>query len=336
MDATHTLSGIVSQAGCQFQVFDLGRRVQPVDNTTFMAVEANQAPYPYPIQQHAVFAFAYWKEVSSPWIWFLKFPLDERGLLKQAAVGDFIRYIAEALGAVDNPEDPEDRGEMPYTYTPPDSKMAMFHALFAAQHGQQASRYYEHTQHYLSGNLEWDNWQGVGIQGIADVCSRLKSDNNTTVLRRALTHLPSEPFDAFMECLEHTELPDSLANRLAELLNDNIPATDRDVTLIRALAGANQRIQVEAISSWLANTVSEDGLVAIAGRCWNALSEPALLEPYLLTLARNGNQPLFNAIFRDLVQIPSLRMYLLPVLHGQCSPALSNALLALQSTVKES
>lgn len=188
---------------------------------------------------------------------------------------------------------------MPYTYTPPDSKMAMFHALFAAQHGQQASRYYEHTQHYLSGNLEWDNWQGVGIQGIADVCSRLKSDNNTTVLRRALTHLPSEPFDAFMECLEHTELPDSLANRLAELLNDNIPATDRDVTLIRALAGANQRIQVEAISSWLANTVSEDGLVAIAGRCWNALSEPALLEPYLLTLARNGNQPLFNAIFRD-------------------------------------
>ncbi len=246
MDATHTLSGIVGQAGCQFQVFDLGRRVQPVDNETFKAVEANQAPYPYPIQQHAVFAFAYWKEVSSPWIWFLKFPLDERGLLKQAAVGDFIRYIAEALGAVDNPEDPEDRGEMPYTYTPPDNKMAMFHALFAAGHKQQASRYYEHTQHYLSGGLEWANWQGVGIQGIADICARLGNDNNTTILRRALSHLPSEPLEAFLECIEHTTLPDSLANRLAEMLNHQSQDTDRHISLIRALAGAEKSVQARA------------------------------------------------------------------------------------------
>ena len=100
MATIHTLSQLLIQSDCQYQVYDLGRRIRHIDNKTFSDVEHGLQPYPYPLQRKAHLAICYWNESKQPWIWFLKFELDERGLLKQADVGNFLKYVIEAIIAL--------------------------------------------------------------------------------------------------------------------------------------------------------------------------------------------------------------------------------------------
>ena len=70
--------------------------------------------------------------------------------------------------------------------------------LSTARLNQPASQYYDHAQHYLSGELGWTEWQGVGLQGLADLCARMDKHNNTTRIRKALPQMPETPV---MRCL---------------------------------------------------------------------------------------------------------------------------------------
>ena len=90
MENIHTLSDLLTGSDCQYKVYDLGRRVKIIDNKTFSSVEKGLQPYPYAIQRRAQLAIAYWNQEKQPWIWFLKFELDERGLIKQSDIGNFI------------------------------------------------------------------------------------------------------------------------------------------------------------------------------------------------------------------------------------------------------
>ena len=66
MESIHTLTQLLTNSGCEYKIFDLGRRIQPVDNALFSSVEEGQQPYPYPIQRHAQIAIAYWNEEKLP------------------------------------------------------------------------------------------------------------------------------------------------------------------------------------------------------------------------------------------------------------------------------
>lgn len=57
---------------------------------------------------------------------------------------------------------------------------------------QPASQYYEHAQLYFSGQIGFDNWQSVALQGIADFAYRLNSADNLKHLHAAWPNLPVE------------------------------------------------------------------------------------------------------------------------------------------------
>ncbi|MCG9597251.1 DUF3549 family protein [Vibrio sp. Isolate25] len=344
MDTIHTLTQLLVNSQCQYQVYDLGRRIKLIDSQVFADVEKGLQPYPYPLQRKAHLAIAYWNEHNQPWIWFLNFELDERGLLKQADVGNFIKYVVEAMGTHLSQEMSEEQQQKlsnnPYTFKPAEDKMAVFHSQIRAQLDLPCSQYYEHAQHYFSGGLGWDKWQTVGLQGVTDMCARLGQDQNGVNLRKALKHLPSEPLYALLGSLEHISLPDKLAERLQELAMEQIESNDPDIFLIgalaRALSGARPQYSTALLEKILASPrlSHQEVLIGVAGRSWHLLSTPKHAEQFLLRLAQTGNQALFNQLFADLVMLPELRIVLLPLLHSAPSPELAQALVRLQQATK--
>ncbi|WGW01061.1 DUF3549 family protein [Vibrio sp. YMD68] len=346
MEVMHTLTELLTNSGCQYKIFDLGRRITTIENAAFARVEKGQQPYPFPLQRKAHLAIAYWNEKQQPWIWFLKFELDERGLLKQADVGNFLKFVLEAMGSRISQDMSEEQQEKlsnnPYTFKPSDDKMAVFHSQVRSDLALPSSQYYEHAQHYFTGHLGWENWQTVGLQGITDLCARLGQSQNSVMVRKALRHLPSEPLYALLGALEHTQLPEKLAQNIAEMTVTQIDAPEPDLFLIsalcRALSGADSTISLPVIHQILASPrlSHQEVLIGIAGRTWHLLAEPGIAEQFLLRLAQTGNQALFNQLFSDLVMLPELRMVILPLLHSNPSDELANALLTLQQSTLSS
>jgi hypothetical protein len=344
METIHTLTQLLKNSGCQYDIYDLGRRIQKIDNTLFSDVEQGKQPYPFPLQKQAHLAISYWNEQKQPWIWFLKFKLDERGLLNQADVGNFLKFVLEAMGTRLSGEISEEQQEKlsnnPYTFKPSEDKMAVFHSQVRAELDLATSQYYEHAQHYFTGELGWDNWQTVGLQGITDMCARLGSQQNGVAIRKAFNKLPSEPLYATLGALEHTQINDKLAQRLQEMAENEINSDEPDLfllsALVRALSGAEPSITNAVINQVLASPrlSHQEVLIGLAGRSWHALQDPAIAEQFLLRLAQTGNQNLFNQLFADLVMIPALRMVFLPLLNSNPSPELANALIELQQATK--
>ncbi len=345
MQPIHTLTALLHHSGCQYLVFDLGRRIQPIEAKQFQKIEQGQQPYPYPLQRQAHLAIVYWNEHQQPWIWFTKFPLDERGLLIQAEVNQFIKYVIEAMGSrlqlTLTEAQQQKLANNPYTFKPTEEKMAVFHSQIRAQFHLPTSQYYEHAQHYFSGGLGWENWQTVGLQGISDIGVRL-DQNNRVLIRKALNHLPSSPLYALLGVLEHVSIPDNIASKLYEMAKEQMTHSQTDLfllsALVRALSGATPNYLDKLTDAILAtpDDCHPEVLIGLAGRAWSTLKEAGRAQRFLLRLAQTGNQALFNQLFADLVMLPELRMVLLPLLHTSPSPELAQALLQLQHSTKQS
>ncbi|HCE1503188.1 TPA: DUF3549 family protein [Vibrio parahaemolyticus] len=344
MENIQTLTQLLKNSHCEYQIFDLGRRIKTIDSQLFADVEKGLCPYPYPMQRKAHLAIAYWNEQKQPWIWFLKFELDERGLLKQSDIGNFIKYVVEAMGTRLSEEMSEEQQQKlsnnPYTFKPSEDKMAVFHSQVRANLDLPTSQYYEHTQHYFTGGLGWENWQTVGLQGITDIAARLGKEQNAVTLRKALNHLPNEPLYALLGALEHVDLQERLALRIAEKAQQEIHSAEPDLFLLsaltRALAGAPTEVSLPVLEAILQSPrlSHQEVLIGIAGRAWHLLSDAKIAEQFLLRLAQTGNQTLFNQLFADLVMLPELRMVLLPLLHSSPSEELATALIKLQQATK--
>ncbi|HIF6197605.1 TPA: DUF3549 family protein [Vibrio parahaemolyticus] len=344
MENIQTLTQLLKDSHCEYQIFDLGRRIKTIDSQLFADVEKGLCPYPYPMQRKAHLAIAYWNEQKQPWIWFLKFELDERGLLKQSDIGNFIKYVVEAMGTRLSEEMSEEQQQKlsnnPYTFKPSEDKMAVFHSQVRANLDLPTSQYYEHTQHYFTGGLGWENWQTVGLQGITDIAARLGKEQNAVTLRKALNHLPNEPLYALLGALEHVDLQERLAQRIAEKAQQEIHSPEPDLFLLsaltRALAGAPTEVSLPVLEAILQSPrlSHQEVLIGIAGRAWHLLSDAKIAEQFLLRLAQTGNQTLFNQLFADLVMLPELRMVLLPLLHSSPSEELATALIKLQQATK--
>jgi hypothetical protein len=342
MDHFHTLTALLRHAECQYQWFDLSRRVQPIEAEKFHAIEANQQAYPWPIQQHAQLALAFWKDPKTPWIWFIKLPLDERGLLKAAPVGDFIRYVIEAMGnTLDNPTDEPQPN--PYIFTPTEDKLAIYHAQLRHTLGLSPSQYYASAKAYLFDHPTSDAWQKIGLQGFADVAVRHQKTNDITKWQKALTQMPASPKFALLGIFEHLSLNKKINQILIDQLNEQNKITDLDPiiisALIRSLGGAPEMALQTALKEQLnlLHSADPDILLAMAGRSWLGLNTTENAEKFLIRLAQTGNQALFNGLFSDLVQLPHLRPLFLPLLHTQASQELIDAIKILhQHTIAHS
>ncbi|MGR6501615.1 DUF3549 family protein [Shewanella sp. Koi 1] len=307
-----TLSQFLTTAKTQFQVYELGRRVQHIDMLAFHQIESLVTPYPYPIQGHAQFAIVFWNESQQHFIWFLKLPLDEQGLLSPAPRSQFIEMVLTALGQ--DPTQPltdeqQDRlANNPFSFKPSQEKLAVFNALVRKQLGLSASIQYEFAVQYLSGQIAPSEWQHIGLQGLSDVCVRLGELDHEQQLLASFDNSAIEVQIALCQCLEHLHLTEGLANKLYAKFVAAPP--EFKAYYLRALASHTELSQQALAHLQQTERLEANELISIAGRNWTVLKQELSRSIYLEALARQP-QAFFNQIFADIVAIPSLRNHLL-------------------------
>lgn len=331
-DTISSISELLSLSNSQYRIYDIGRRVDKISKEQFEKIEAAQLPYPFPSQGHAFIAIAFWQKQSpTPYLWFVKLPLDERGLLNQGARNHFIAIIVEALGG-DLSVNPTEQQEAllqknPYHFTPAQYKLAAVNSVVSVALKQPASKFYQPAVSYMSGTNGWDVWQHVGVQGLSDFAVRLSENDNTKMLINAFEHLPKQVLSPLCSSLENIVLSAELVLEVTKRYQQAVSESESDLalSLLRALASSTQHPFVKKLIVDLINSenISEEALIIIAGRLWPIFSHEEVLFSYLEHLVKDEDLELFAAIFKDLVAIPSTRPLLLQAIR---SPNRSNAL----------
>ena len=336
MEQLESISSFLEMSGFQYRVFDMGRKIQRISNQKFEAIESQQELYPYPFQQKAWLAILLWdeKKKQEPVIWFLSFPIDEMGLLKLESRDAFIRDLVENVGEnmqanLQGGEHKDTLKESPFSFKPREDRLAVFHALATVELQQPPSQHYEHTREYLSGKVGFDQWQFLGLQGVADVIARLSQEGNAAHLASAIPKLPDMPLDTFMQALEHVKfsgpLSAAVVSRLQAEAAKEAPQPPLLASLLRALSSSEaKQSRVDLIKQLLDSELAGniDLLAAISGRCWLDLYDESLLQSFL-EAASLQEQNVFNILLVDLMTLPDMRP---KVLAGLRNPERSAAL----------
>lgn len=305
----HTLSQLIEQSGAQYRIFDMGRSIRKIDRKTFEKFEAAEQPYPYPFQGHAWFALLFWSpdKKEEHQIWFIKFPLDEQGLLKQACRDDFIKRTIDEIAQRKDGESAEAaESDNPWGFKPHQDKMAAIHAISSVVMGLGASSFYEPARAYLQS--PGADWQSLGVQGIADFCARLDEDDNESILINALPELTPPLLAHILPQLENVETSYRLADAVVQTCQDQ-----QDPNLLSAAIRALSQSQGSQLKAFVENCLQSpyqanvEILVAISGRAWDVLKDEQLALTYLEKLARNdAGQQGFNHIIKDILYLPDV------------------------------
>mgnify|MGYP000166490989 CR=1 FL=1 len=332
-----TLSELLKLSGSQYRLYDIGRLVSKLPKELFEKVELNQLPYPTPTQGCACIAIAFWQKKSSqPYLWLLKLPLDERGLLNQGARNHFIAIIVEALGADLTQETSKKQEDLlssnPYLFTPAQYKLASLNSKIKVDLKQAPSAYFAPFKQYLSNGADWDNWQGVGVQGITDFIARIDHEDHIVLLLNALPQLPDEVLSPVCSALENQQYPVVLIDAIVAAFENALTSSAslaKAMHLLRALAANSQHIHVrKAVEKLLSNEhISNELLIILSGRCWQALADEKMLMSYFEQLLSHDDLTLFSSIFKDLVSIPLIRPVAFQCIRSENrSPALAQAI----------
>ncbi|MCM2679116.1 DUF3549 family protein [Echinimonas agarilytica] len=309
-----TIAEVLTLGGCQFKVFELGRRVFKISRDDFVAFEQGAKAYPSPIQGHACFAIVFSKPemAQTPYLWLLKFPLDEQNKLLFGARDDFLRMVIEALGEdlANSDSNTEALNNHPYSLKPSDEKLAVLNAKIRNDLHQPASIYFESAYQYFCQQPTAEGWQTLGIQGIADVGERLCESTIKTELAARLAELPVPAFNALSQVLEHALLPAVVVESLLRFGADK-----RDPFWIRAISGAPQNVLIGELTQTLNSAPSIDHVITVGARWWSVLNTPERVLEYLESVVRlTNNFQVFAALVADLNGLP------------QCRPACLSAL----------
>lgn len=301
----------------------MGRRVIEIPLETMRRFELAEEAYPQPFLRAAwlgiliQFQESHQKNINQDHnnynIWFIKLPLDEQGFLQQAARDDFLHRILETLTEITGNElKQQSLDDNPHGFKPREDKMAMFHAKVTRQLEQPPSQFYSHARDYFSGRTGFDQWNFVGLQGIADIAAHLDKEDNELLLAQAIPHLPATPFAALCSCLENINIDKRLTEALARRIKQAVAETDSAITAaaLRGLSYSSDiETQRETIQTVLTNRVGKnvEVLATIAGRCWHVLKKSEIRLLYLEALALcDAGQQAFNSILSDLLFLPGL------------------------------
>lgn len=325
MSQFNSISDLLRNSGAQFRIFDMGRRISKISSGQFEKLEQGMIPYPSPYLHHAWLALMLWntKDKQQNVVWFLKFPLDEQGFLVQAVRDDFLNRLMQNISQMLQKENLDQTNDAlkdnPFSFTPDQEKMAMFHAQSAVIINQPPSQFYNDTKTYFSGDIGWENWSSIGYQGIADLTARIEEGNNSAYLLNAIPQLPTEPLSALCTCLEHIEIDHRIAQALSKRIEQLLQQENGNVNLLASLLrGLSNSHNEEAKKATIHNTLRSpyaqkaEVLVAIATRCNLSLQYPELLSLYLEKLAiSEAGQTGFSRILADLMFIPVMRVLIL-------------------------
>lgn len=349
MNQNLTLTEFLADTGARAHFFDMGRRVVEIPADVILAFEHAETPYPQPFLQCAWLGILFQHEeaADAQHIWFLKLPLDEQGLLVQAARDDFLRRIAETLTASgpDTAAQQQALDDNPHGFTPREERMAVFHAKVSKKLGQAPSHFYDHAHNYFHGETGFEQWNFVGLQGIADVAARLDEDDNQRALTAAIPQLPATPLVALCSCLENEAIDNSLAQALTARIEHELqhPGADSGSIVAGGVRGLSHCQDLAMVINTLQTVMADplgrnvEVLAAIAGRAWEALAEPTLRFRFLESLAHcESGQQAFDGIMADLLYLPTLRRLLLADFRSpDCSPALTSAIAAFLTSFQQ-
>jgi len=347
-----SLNQFLRQSGVEVRYYDLGRRICKIDNADFAAFEAGQLAYPTPYLQQAWLGLVFWSpdQEQATTVWFLRFPLDEQGKLQLPERDRFLQMLLTAVGAnLEAARAGENLQAVlegnPFVFTPAPERQAAFHARIKIILRQPPSQFYQPVQNYLSAgvvnSLSREQWQGLGLQGIADVAVRWQKKEIYTPLLKALPLLPAPVFTSLCECLENeavdAKVASALVQRLQPLIADHGNGIDEETGKMAAAAvrglsnsiatGMRRQLLLRLMDAELAQV--PEVMVAIATRCGDDLLEPSLTLPFLELLAKFPQQT-FNRVMADLLFQSHLRPVLLAALRNpDRSEPLSRAIGAL-------
>lgn len=325
MPIPQTLCDFFDQSHTRYRVFDLGRGIRKLDSESFSRIENGEQPYPYPLQQQAWLGILGWNQQAKDeqFIWFLKLPLDETGKLVTSARDSFLHGLLETLGsniqaAREGGEFTDAMAESPFGFKPKESMMAGFHAKALKALNQPPSRFYDHARDYLAGKPGYDQWAFVGLQGFADIASRLNEDDNAALTLKALPQLPPPALIALCGFLENEALSTVLAETLLARLQTELALEEADMNvitaLLRAFAQCAPGLAAQAVTTALNSAYGQNIhlLAAIAARTWAALNDATLAQHFVEALAQNSLGPdAFAQVMGDLLTIPGMRTVLL-------------------------
>lgn len=333
MQSIDTLSDFLTVAGSGhaattgYRVYDLSRRVKALDRQEFARIERGETPFPYPRQQQAFLGVVFWNttRAEDPYIWFIRLPLDERGLFQHAARQHFLSIIVAALESQSEQQNPEQQDKIlaqnPYIFTPDEARRAAFHAQVSRDLNHPPSIYFEDAEAWLSEqgrhNRSEKDWKNIGIQGIHDVsCRRLDSPAIVNTLQHDFNDWPEPLQNAVVEAIEQQQLPDTLAQHWQDELASHLQSTTLNTDFIRKrLRLLSSVCHQDSTQNVVQNVLQrlphhatdrQDILLTLGARCWPALATPVNLNAYFTALAKE-TESVFVGIFRDLVMLPELR-----------------------------
>lgn len=339
MNSINTLSEFLLASGSKYRIFDMGRRVTKISTSLFDEFENALTPYPYPLQQHAFIAVVFWNKQKNDagsnnnnnqqYVWFLKLPLDEKGLLEQASRSQFLDLVIQALGkSLEKTPTKEQQSALdhnPIIFKPSEQKLASFTSQVRHIMKLTPSEFMSPALDYLQNKHTYDNWQSVGYQGLCDVAVRLSDPLFNQAINTALPLLPEQSFCALCCALENIEINSAIAQTLLNILQESIEKNDttRIIHAARALSNAKgdgfSKQAFEALISYQADNESAlDIAVIMSGRYWQVMQDNISALMYLEKLATLAiEQDTFNQLFSDLVFVPDCRDAMLWVLNSQ-------------------
>ncbi len=345
-----TLGDTLEKLHIHVRYFDMGRRISELSPAMLDNVEQMNTPYPLPYQRSMWLGLLLQdrqegKKSSPPLVWFLQFPLDEQGLLIPDVRDEFLQHLGRRLEK--NLKAAKQGGKLehilegsPQVFTPTQEAKSIFHAKANLRSDQAASQFYLPVKSYLKEMAKDKpatdvDWQSLGLQGFADFTARLHKKTYQPLLSKALPRLPPEPLHAICCCMEHSIIEQQLSTVVIKLIDTLIHSDTPDMptlaALLRAISNSKaKKLRQQLILRLLNSPINNDSdlLIAIALRCWEDLQQPELTRLYLECLAKNNQgQILFEKLFKDLIFIPDLRVFILAAIRDpDCSTTLRDAL----------
>jgi hypothetical protein len=317
MSQINTISEFLLHAGTNYRIFDMGRAIRPIDSQLFLNIELGSIAAPYPRQQHAWFGIIFFTPNLNQeyYIWFIKLPLDEQGLVMSAARQQFLQIVVDALGQQLDKNANNQLPENPFTFVPAQQLRADFNSISRQAVGLPPSQHHELAVQYVQ-SPQIVEWQKISIQGIADVLAFIQQDDIENAFIQQFKNFAPEVQLAFCNSFENHCISPTCTAMLLDWWRETPFEQARLVALLRALSQSNEQVQLSAFiqqvlehNDWL----TQDVMIILAARHWQSLHDIELMSVFMHKLAET-NTELFGGLFRDLVQIPDTRAKMLSIL----------------------
>ncbi|WP_299074149.1 DUF3549 family protein [uncultured Paraglaciecola sp.] len=332
MSTINTISEFLLQAGTDYRIFDMARGIRPIESQFFLDIESAIKPAPYPRQQHAWFGILFFnKQLSQEhYIWFVKLPLDEQGLVIGAARQQFLQIVIEALGqSLEKDNNPNNQlPENPFTFVPNQQQLADFNSIGRVKLAIPLSEHLATTVQYIT-KPEQHDWRTIPLQGIADFTASLDQNRLKQLFLKQFSTLAPDMQYALCTSFENHQIDEQVSQLLIDWYQQDPQDEKRLHSVLRGLTQSQIQGAVEHLVSSVLNHAhgnSSATLMLIAARHWQHLQHPSILSLYMELLA-NSDHDLFSGLYPDLVQIPALREDMLKVLRWpEKSPKLTQAI----------